>query len=269
MKRLKTYIKEMAAMNVSEMDSEFLKRAQRVTSFNLRTADFESLDHKAEIQFLFKTHFFPDFNLDSTITRGITKDKANELIRALKSEDASAYNKLHFYNLKGVGPGEAALYFICDQAKLGGGTSAGVDLVIGSKQYEVKAAQYSSATSTVYGFKLGGTVPLGNMVTKAVELKERLGLKTSGKGQNEVNKTQIEAIKKEFPREWNAIERDYANKAHVYFGRTPVIFMNNNNTGGRLTRSGGGEIISVKVVDKPDIQIETITQGTIKPRVKV
>ena len=44
--------------------------------------------------------------------------------------------------------------------------------------------------------------------------------------------------------------------------------MNNNKSGAKLTRDGG-RIIAVKKVAKTDIQIHTITQGTIKPRVKI
>ena len=45
--------------------------------------------------------------------------------------------------------------------------------------------------------------------------------------------------------------------------------MNNNNTNGNLSASGGGEIVTIKKVGFNDIQIHTITQGTIKPRVKI
>ena len=67
MKKFKGYLKEMAAIDASDLDSKFLQRAQKVTSFNLSPNDFTSLKYKGEIQFLFKTHFFPKFNLDKTI----------------------------------------------------------------------------------------------------------------------------------------------------------------------------------------------------------
>ena len=54
MKKFKTHIQEMAAVNAANLDTGFLKRAQKITSFNLRSFDFESLKHKAEIQFLIK-----------------------------------------------------------------------------------------------------------------------------------------------------------------------------------------------------------------------
>lgn len=268
MKRLQGFLGEMANVSVDDLDVEFLNRAQKVTSFNLKSVDFETLKYKSEIQHLFHRHFFPKFDLSKTISGDLTANKANKIIKQLKSIDKAAFNKLHFYNLKGVGPGETTLFFICDSAVLGGGSSAGVDMIIAGKKYEIKAAQYSKATSTVYGFKLGGTVPLGDMVTKATTLKNKLGLPTKGKGQAEVNKTQIEAIRKAFPKEWKAIESQYARVANKYFGSTPVIFINNNGTSGRLT-ADGGEIITIKKVKQSDIEIDVITQGTIKPRVKV
>ena len=120
MQRFRTFLKEMAAVNIADLNTEFLKRAQKVTSFNLQTKDFESLQYKAEIQHLFHMHFFPDFDLDNTIKGDIKMDVANKLIKQLKSEDRTNFNKLHYYNLKGVGPGEATLYFLCDKAMLGG-----------------------------------------------------------------------------------------------------------------------------------------------------
>ena len=106
------------------------------------------------------------------------------------------------------------------------------------------------------------------MVTKAVEMKNQMGLVTKGKGQNEVNTSQIDAIRKKFPADWKKIEVQYGRAAAKYFGNTPVIFINNNGSGGRLT-TDGGEIVTIKKVGFDDIQIHTITQGTIKPRVKV
>ena len=44
--------------------------------------------------------------------------------------------------------------------------------------------------------------------------------------------------------------------------------MNNNNSNGRLTRAAGG-VITVKRVKQADIGLDVITQGTMKPKVKV
>ena len=58
MRRFKSFIREMAEVSIASLNPDFLKRAQKVTSFNLRGSDFESLKYKAEIQYLFRTFFF-------------------------------------------------------------------------------------------------------------------------------------------------------------------------------------------------------------------
>lgn len=269
MQRFKGYLKEMAAnFKVSDLDSEFIARATKVRSFNIKGADLESTKYKAEIQHLYATYQFPDFDLEKTI-KGMNVGKINKLIDQLKTIDRGNFDALYDYQPKGVGPGEALLYFLIDDAVLGGGTSAGVDVKIGGSNYEVKGANLSADKRSVYGFKLGGTVDVTNMVNKAVQYKEELGFTTAGKGKNEVNKTQMAAIKKKYPREWAKIEKEYADKAHRYFGNTPVIFFNNNRSGGGKLTKAAGNIITVKTVRKNDIEIDTITQGTIKPRVKI
>lgn len=271
----------MAAVNVSNLNAEFLKRAQRVTSFNLRTADFESTKFKAEIQHLIRMHFFPNFDLDKTLKGAPNKNRLNQLIEQLKKENFGNYNKLHFYNLKGVGPGEATLYFLLDDAQLGGGGSAGVDMIVGSNKYEIKASLFSASDNTVYGFKFGGTADVSKMVTQIVQWKNELGLKSAGKGQNEVGPKNLEAIKKAYPAEWRKLEGDYARVGGRYFGRTPVIFINNNSSAKldpddpgaldkvRMLSSAAGNVLSIGPVSQRDISIQTVTQGTIKPRVKI
>ena len=277
--RLKTFIREMAAVNISDLDVHFMNRAQKITSFNLRPADFESVRYKAEIQHLFNRHFFPDFDLSNTIKGQPTVNKLNELIDMLQKESMVNYNKLHFYNLKGVGPGEATLFFLLDDAQLGGGGSAGVDVMVGSKKYEVKAALHSKNNNSVYGFKFGGTEDLSKMVTQIVQWKNELGLKSTGKGVNEVGPKNLEIIKKKYPSEWRKLENDFRRIGGRYFGNTPVIFISNNTSVKadpeaeaekiRQLSSGSGKVVSIGPVKAKDISIQTVTQGTIKPRVKI
>ena len=277
--RFKKYhqLQEMAAVNIADLDVNFLNRAQKVTSFNLRTRDFESLQYKAEIQHLFQRHFFPDFDLDTTMKGQPNVDALNRAITALKKESFINYNRMHFYNLKGVGPGEATLYFLLDDGHLGGGGSAGVDLVCAGSKYEVKACLVSKDGS-LSGFKLGGTAPVGPIVTKLVEYKEQLGFKTAGKGQNEVNSSQMAAIKKNFPREYAKLEADYGRIAGKYFGSVPVIFVNNNSSNKvdpedtaektRQLGSAAGNIVAIRKVEQKHIKMQVATQGTLKPMIR-
>lgn len=281
MLKFKTFdmIQEMAAVNVADLDMNFLNRAQRVTSFNLKTGDFESLKYKAEIQHLFNRSFFPDFDLNDTMKGQPNIRKLNAAIGKLKKESFINYNRLHFYNLKGVGPGEATLYFLLDDAHLGGGGSAGVDLVCAGQKYEVKACLVSRDGRSLSGFKLGGTAPVGSLVTELVKYKKELGFATKGKGENEVNTTQMAAIKKAYPREYAKIEADYGRIAGKYFGNIPVIFINNNSGDKvdpedkaektrQLTGAAGG-VVAIKKVTARDIKMQVATQGTLKPMVSI
>ena len=45
MRRFKSFIREMAEVSIANLNPDFLKRAQKVTSFNLRGSDFESLKY--------------------------------------------------------------------------------------------------------------------------------------------------------------------------------------------------------------------------------
>jgi len=279
MKRFNSYLKEMAMVNVSDLDVNFLNRAQKITSFNLKTADFESLQYKAEIQHLIHRHFFPKFDLGQTLKGQPNVAKLNKLIDKLKQESFINYNRLHFYNLKGVGPGEATMYFLMDDAQLGGGGSAGVDLVVAGTQYEIKASLYSANEKTVHGFKLGGTAPVSGILNQLIQYKKELKLATAGKGQNEVNGTQMAAIQKAYPSEYAKMQADYARIAGRYFGNTPVIFINNNSSNKvdpedtaektRQLSRNAGNILAIKKVAAKDIQMQVATQGTIKPKVKI
>lgn len=252
---------------ISNLDADFIQRATRVTSFNLRGEDLSTLKYKAEIQHLYATYVFKGFDLSKTL-KSFDANKLNGLINELKNINRQGFNDLFDFQPKGVGPGEALLYFLIDNAKLGGGTSAGMDIFVGGKPYEVKGANITADKKFAYGFKLGGTVDLTEAVNTAVTFKEKLGFSTAGKGKNEVNKEQIDAIRKEHPKEWKKIEAEYAKKALAYFGNIPIVFFNNNRSGAKLTQAAGG-IATAKVVKLADIQIERITQGTIKPIIRL
>ena len=113
------------------MDKTFIKRATSLSSFNLVTGDFESLKYKKEIQHLFNFYYFPNFDMKNAVDN-IDMGALNRAIDLLKREDQTMFEKLHMYNLKGVGPGEATLYFLCNTAHLGGGSSAGRRCAAGS-----------------------------------------------------------------------------------------------------------------------------------------
>lgn len=242
------------------MNLEFIRRAERVTTFNITPKEFTTLQYKAEIQHLFNKHFFPNFDVTQTIKR-VDKDRLNNLITQLKQErGGTAFEKLHTYNLKGVGPGEATLFFLIDDAYLGGGSSAGVDVIVGTSKYEVKAVQVTP-TRVASDFKLGGNVPIAEVMSAMDKL--RVALKLGGT-KTEISKAITETMRQKAPVEFKAIQDEYAERAYEdYFKNHEVIFIN-NSSGPRV-----GTIEAVKRVTKADIMIERATSGTVKPKVQL
>ena len=242
------------------MDMDFIKRAERVTSFNIATKDFQSLSYKKEIQHLFNKHFFPGFDLNKTVDT-IDMMKINGLIGELKREQGGQmFAKLHSYNLKGVGPGEATLFFLCNKAQLGGGSSAGVDILVGNDKYEVKAVKVSP-NRVASDFKLGGTVPLSDILVKLNALREKTGV---GGTKTEMSGSIMSAMQTKDAFAYKEIEQQFAEIAYNnYFKNHEIIFIN-NAPGVRL-----GYIEAIKQVEKKDIMLERVTSGTVKPKVKL
>ena len=87
MKKFLELYKLFEAVEISDLDSEFLKKAMKLTNFNLSPTDFQSLKYKKEIQFLFRTHFFPDFDLDDCLDQ-VDINKLNNIVAKLKKIDS-------------------------------------------------------------------------------------------------------------------------------------------------------------------------------------
>lgn len=274
MLRFRSYdmIREMAAAKISDLDAEFLKRAQRVTSFNLRSTDFTSLTYKKEIQHLFHVHFFEDFDLDDTIKGQPTVRKLNEAIKKLKSSNLRNFKALHAYNLKGVGPGEATLYFLLDDAHLGGGSSAGVDLVVDGTNYEVKAGDYSAPRGETKkffkNFKLGGTEPLDKIVAESFKLRDaNPEIKRLATERNGVSAGQIKAIladTKLGPQWRRKVEAPYKKIAHGYLTKENLICMINTTPAAQK-----GECHYIGKPTLNQVMVDVVTQGTIKPKIAI
>jgi len=249
---------------VKELDKSFIKRATKVTSFNLTSGDFTSLKNKIEIQTLYQQYMFPSFSPDKAL-RTITVSGYNNLVKLLKNDDASQYEKLHNLPLRGVGPGEAVMYLLTEKGHLGGGSSAGVDLVNGGDRYEVKAAKWKSKTSkdSVSDFKLGGGLSgMTKIETDLQELAYDLGLKPRGAA--EISGKIFAEMKEKAPNKYNEIESRYQKLAGQYFGSHDTIFLQTERN-----QSDFGEILAIKKVRPSDITMERFTSKSIKPIVKI
>lgn len=247
-----------------KFDQTFIKRATKVTSFNLTSDDFTSLSYKREIQYLYAQHMFGSFDPDKAL-RSLSKAGYNKLISQLKADDKSQYSKLHFLPLKGVGPAEAALYLLTQRAHLGGGSSAGVDLVEGSKKYEVKAVKWKNKGTKDYvsDFKLGGNIP--GMSQLEVDIQTlAYDLKLKPKGSPEISGSIFAKMQDMAPTEYNKLEKRYQKLAGSYFKGHDVVFVQNE-----ANQQDFGEIISIQKVNPSDIKMERFTSKSLKPLVKV
>jgi hypothetical protein len=243
------------SFDINNLDSEFITRAENNPSLNLVIADFQTIKgRKMEIQYLIKKHFFPDFDLSNTIDDSvIKKESINRVINTLKKYSPEKFELLFTFRPQNIGPGEALIYFIYNKAILGGGSKSG-DIFIGDKEYEVKAVKMKGE-SEVYDFRLGGTIPIAEVMKKLVAL--------SGKDK-EISGSDIANIKMEMPKQFNEIENKFAKLAYDhYFSKHDIIFFNNGTSDDR------GSVIAVKQVQVSDIRIERVTSGIIKPIVKI
>jgi hypothetical protein len=245
-------------IKLERLDKEFIKRASKTSLFNIRCSDITTPIYKDEIRHIVTKHWFPE--LDDIENRVFTHSKImhdlNNSIRVLKCFNPESFEMLYSYNLKGLGPGEVLLYYIATEAILGGGSSAGVDLIIDYLKFEVKAVRPVSNKvmegKYVNDFKLGGTVDLSGIISD---------LKALGN----VNKYELPASRVNALRDnkyFKKIEEEFRIVAGDYFSKHDVIFMNNSKT-------NRGEIILMDKVNPDDIFIERMTSGTVKPLIKI
>lgn len=239
------------------MDKTFINRALKQTTFNLAASDFQSTKYKNEIQHIFQMYYFPSFELSKTLDR-VDKSRLNNLITELKRIDSGMFEKMHNYSLKGIGPGEVTLYFLLNNAHLGGGSSRGVDLVDGSTPYEIKSVQVNQSENYAYNFKLGGTVPVSELILQFYDLAKHYKLSAT---KTEIKKSVLQQLAKLDPKAYNRINDKYAEMGYEYFKGHKTIFI--HNKGPRM-----GMIQEIMQVRKEDIKAEVVTSGTIKPMIQ-
>ncbi|UOK16980.1 hypothetical protein [Vibrio phage phiKT1024] len=252
----------------SGFNSEFLQRASQVTTFNLNTSDLTTTKHKREIRHLIDDNWFPDIENTKVYRQGLDKIELNKAIEYLKTQNNEGFKRLYSYNMKGIGPGEMMLYYMVDGAIIGGGSSSGVDLIVGkhnydepsiiidSEEYEIKAVKSVSNKvmdgKFLHDFKLGGTVNISDLMTRLREL--------GGVTKNELPGSKVNALR-DNP-EFLAIEADFRKEAYKYFNNHKIIFIDNSP-------SRMGQIINIGKIEADRIFIERMTSGTIKPLIKI
>lgn len=261
MHRLKSYLKEMSMAAELDLDFKFLSKAEKVTSFNLIEKDFQSPKFQREIRYLYTKNFFPNFD-QKLFLKDLDKDKLNKAIQALRKENATNFASLHNFRPGGLGPAEVMLFFLIDNAQLGGAGSGGVDLVVNGKPFEVKSVNVSR-DGFIKDFKLGGTANLSSIINDAIKLKRQADPKATNKP-GEINKTQQGKIAEMFPAEWKKIQDRYKKEAASYFGKTNIIFTRSK---GNLSQMGN--VLNIGTIPQKAIEIDAFTSGTIKPLIRV
>lgn len=242
------------------LDLEFIKRATRITSFNLSETDFTSLTYKDEIKHIFSTYLIPE--LANLPYAGSISTSINSSISTLK-QSSNFMNLYNYKKIEGVGPGEVMLFLLVKGVRLGGAGSAGVDVIDGSTGYEVKAASITGDRKYAYDFTTGGTVkevPL--IITQMQKLAKSINITTSG---NEISPNTLKAIKAKSPERYKEIEKQYSKAVGNYFAGHKTIFMNNKGGGAQAI----GTVAAIKNVNPSDISMYHITRGNIKPIIKL
>jgi hypothetical protein len=250
---------------VTTLDEGFIKRAKKITSFNLTSSDFSSTKYKLEIQHLYKNHMFDKFDPSMALDE-LEPNLYNDLVRVLRSEDKIQYEKLHNLPLKGIGPGEAALYLLTKNGYLGGGSSAGVDLIVGEKKYEVKAVKWKSKVKKDYvsDFKLGGGIAGMAQLEAEVQSSFYEYGYTKLSGTPEIKGSLFEKFANEHPDVYTGFETRYRELSKSYFSEHDVVFIQTESN-----QPDFGEILSIKKVVGSDIKMERYTSRTIKPLVRI
>lgn len=270
MLRFKTFdmIKEMSMVARTDLDFEFIRRAEKVTKFNISVNDLKP-ELQPSVRYLFIKNQFPKFGEKDLFQTKFNIPGLNKAIKELKKENYNHFFNMYQFDQSGIGPGELMLYFLIDNSRVGGGSSAGVDLIVNGKEYEAKSVELRVATQMIEGFKLGGKGELAPIITAAQALKKKYAdeMIKANKGKpnaiSEINVSQLKRLEELDPRAMGNIKSKYTKVAGDYFGKTNIVFMYSKSA----SKSKVGEIIAAGRIAPGSVQIGTITSGTIKPSI--
>jgi len=268
-------IKEASySQEMDGLDVDFINNASRDNTFKLNASDFTSMKYKNEIRFLISKRWFPTLQMSDIFVDAMDFGKVNKALNTMHSLNTSGFMELLQEEPKGMGPGEVLLYFILDNAHLGGGDSAGVDIIDNGTAYEIKAVN-RKGDGTLYNFKLGGTVKISGILSRIMTLKEEL-LKfdpsiKEGEATGINNKHLkgfsdrkfLKHIKKENIDTWDDLLIEFQDVAYnSYFKNHPIIFVASKAS----NKKDIGRIYSILNVKQKQIGM-SVTSSTIKPSV--
>jgi hypothetical protein len=265
-----------ASMDGLKLD--FINQKSVSNAFTLKAKDLETTDYKNEIRFLIARRYFPGLDISGITMASVTTTAAmNKALNTLYKLNPSGYTELLEREISGLGPGELILFFLLDNASVGGGNSAGVDIIDNGTPYEVKAVN-KTGDGKLVNFKLGGTVNISDVQSKILKLKAELlkfdpsiaeGEKT-GVNNDHMKGFEsdefIEHCKNMKIKDSFADLNDYFQKIayNGYFKNHPIIFMGSKSA----SKADKGRVYDIVQVTKKMVGIHKVTNGTIKPYVK-
>lgn len=265
---------------VDGLDLDYINKCSVSNAFKVDTKDLQSTEFKSEIRFLICRKYFPELQTSDIFLPKITTAKALNLsLDIIESLNPKAMLELLQLNAgSGLGPGEALLYFLLDDVTIGGGSSAGVDVIDGGTKYELKAVKLRKNDMMLTDFKLGGTVDISGVQKKLMDLKKAM-LETLPKvkegEKTGINKDHIKAfknpkvkkvIKERGLDDYEKLEKEFQQIAYDnYFNAHPIIFMGSKGS----NKSEYGRIFTIMDVKKEDIRMHQVTSSTIKPGVVI
>ena len=265
---------------VDGLDLDYINKCSVSNAFKVDTKDLQSTEFKSEIRFLICRKYFPELQTSDIFLPKITTAKALNLsLDIIESLNPKAMLELLQLNAgSGLGPGEALLYFLLDDVTIGGGSSAGVDVIDGGTKYELKAVKLRKNDMMLTDFKLGGTVDISGIQKRLMDLKKAM-LETLPKvkegEKTGINKDHIKAfqnskVKKVIQErkldDYEQLEKEFQELAYnEYFKAHPIIFMGSKGA----NKSEYGRIFTIMNVKKEDIRMHQVTSSTIKPGVVI
>lgn len=270
--RFKRLYSILEDMELKDLDGDFVKNALRLKAFTLKSQDLKTTKYKKEIQFVVRSTWFPNFDLKDTIKgTKFSKNAHNKLLAKLKKEDAKNAESLVHYPMSGIGPGEFMFYFMYDEASIGGGASKGIDVSLGNNGAELKSISVSKSDKGeipkgyVSGFFMGGAEDTSKLANKFATEFGKIGIKSGGAGGGlEFGRKKLKVLKQKEPAIYKRLENEFKQIASRYFAKHTVIFINNDKKDATY-----GEILHVGPVNARNVIIDTITQSSIKPAVKI
>lgn len=257
---------------------EFINKKSVSNAFTLKAKDLETTEYKNEIRFLIARRYFPGLDISGITMDKVTTAKAlNKALNTLYNLNPTGYTELLEREISGLGPGELILFFLLDNATVGGGNSAGVDIIDNGTPYEVKAVN-KTGDGKLVNFKLGGTVNISDVQAKILKLKAELLKFDSSIAEGEktgINNDHMAGFEsKEFIEHCENMKirdsfkdlNDYFQKIayNGYFKNHPIIFMGSKSA----SRADKGRVYDIVQVTKKMVGIHKVTNGTIKPYVK-